>query len=628
MLRIFLVVICSFQLISCGEKDSYDPARDYFTFSNTEQFVTRHIALDLDVDFAGEVLRGSVVLDMIVLDPAADQIILDTRDISVASVVFNGADGATEVATFEWGESDDVLGTPLIISVPASISGGSEQTLRIDYQTSPNASALQWLPAELTTGGKHPMMFSQSQSIHARSWVPLQDTPAVRITYEAVIRTPTDLLAVMSANNDPLTPRRGEYHFDMPQPIPAYLLAIAVGNFYFAPLGEDTGVYTEPELLDASVYEFANTQDMLDVAEERFGPYQWGRYDLLVLPPSFPFGGMENPRLSFITPSLLAGDRSLVSVIAHELAHSWSGNLVTNATWRDGWLNEGMTSYLESRLMEIIYDKDRVDEERVLAYQELLLDFESVPVLRQGLAPRVDSGDADSVQGTIHYHKGQLFLQYLEYGFGRDAFDPFILEYFNHFAFQTLTTEEFLDYLDENLLQVHEGVISRAQAEVWMYQPGLPDDAPVPSSTTLNSAAALAEAWANGEATLGDVPLAEWSPQALIHFINSMPADLSDEKLAALDAGLGLSTTRNAEIARTWFIQVATRRYEPAYEKLEAHVNSHGRARLITPIYGALAANGQDAELANSMFQKARSAYHPLTIGYIERALKRVAQAQ
>jgi len=628
MLRIFLVVICSFQLISCGEKDTYDPARDYFTFSNTEQFVTRHIALDLDVDFAGEVLRGSVVLDMIVLDPAADQIILDTRDISVESVVFNGADGDTEVATFEWGESDDVLGTPLIISVPASISAGSEQTLRIDYQTSPNASALQWLPAELTTGGKHPMMFSQSQSIHARSWVPLQDTPAVRITYEAVIRTPTDLLAVMSANNDPLTPRRGEYHFDMPQPIPAYLLAIAVGNFYFAPLGEDTGVYTEPELLDASVYEFANTQDMLDVAEERFGPYQWGRYDLLVLPPSFPFGGMENPRLSFITPSLLAGDRSLVSVIAHELAHSWSGNLVTNATWRDGWLNEGMTSYLESRLMEIIYDKDRVDEERVLAYQELLLDFESVPVERQGLAPRVDSGDADSVQGTIHYHKGQLFLQYLEYGFGRDAFDPFILEYFNHFAFQTLTTEEFLDYLDENLLQVHEGVISREQAEVWMYQPGLPDDAPVPSSTTLNSAAALAEAWANGEATLGDVPLAEWSPQALIHFINSMPADLPDEKLAALDAGLGLSTTPNAEIARTWFIQVATRRYEPAYEQLEAHVNSHGRARLITPIYGALAANGQDAELASSMFQKARSAYHPLTIGYIERALKRVAQAQ
>jgi len=628
MLRSSFVVVCSLLLISCGEKDTYDPAHDYFTFANTEQFVTRHIALDLEVDFEAEVLRGSVVLHMIVLDASADQIILDTRDINVDSVVFLKANGDNQIATFNMGASDDVLGTPLIISVPANIGTSADIAVRVAYKTSPHASALQWLPPELTAGGDHPMMFSQSQSIHARSWVPLQDTPAVRVTYEALIRTPGDLLAVMSANNDSLTPRHGEYQFDMPQPIPSYLLAIAVGNFYFAPLGEDTGVYTEPELLDASVYEFASTQDMLDVAENRFGPYQWGRYDLLVLPPSFPFGGMENPRLSFITPSLLAGDRSLVSVIAHELAHSWSGNLVTNATWRDGWLNEGMTSYLESRLMEIIYDKDRVDEERVLGYEELLLDFDRVPVERQGLAPRLDSGDADSVQGTIHYHKGQLFLEYLENGFGRDFFDPFILGYFDHFAFQTLTTEVFLDYLDENLLKKYEGVISREQAEVWMYQPGLPDGAPIPSSSTLNEAAVLAAAWAIGEATLQDLPVEQWSPQALIHFINSLPADLPHDKVMSLDWSLGLSDTRNAEIARTWFIQVAKRRFEPAYDALKAHLNRYGRARLVTPIYGALATNGHDAELAYSMFEQARSAYHPLTISYIESALKSAAEKQ
>jgi leukotriene-A4 hydrolase len=625
MLRSSLVVICSLLLASCGEKDTYDPARDYFTFANTEQFVTRHIALDLDVDFEEEVLRGSVTLNMIVLDPSADQIVLDTRDIAVESVVFIQPDGATEAATFKMGAADEVLGTPLRISVPASIDTSDEVAFRVDYETSPNASALQWLPPKLTAGGTHPMMFSQSQSIHARSWVPLQDTPAVRITYEAVIRTPGDLLALMSANNDPLTQRGGEFQFDMPQPIPSYLLAIAVGNFYFAPLGEDTGVYTEPELLDASVYEFSSTQDMLDVAEERFGPYRWGRYDLLVLPPSFPFGGMENPRLSFITPSLLAGDRSLVSVIAHELAHSWSGNLVTNATWRDGWLNEGMTSYLESRLMEIIYDKDRVDEERVLGYEELLLDFDSVPLERQALAPRLESGDADDVQGTIHYHKGQRFLEYLEKGFGREKFDPFILGYFDHFAFQTLTTEMFLDYLDENLLQKYEGVISREQVEEWMYEPGLPEGAPIPSSTTLDKAAELAAAWSIGEVSIEDIPVSEWSPQALIHFINNLPADLSDGKLASLDSELGLSHTQNAEIARTWFIQVATRRFEPAYEQLEAHLNRYGRARLVTPIYGALASNGHDAELADSMFEKAKAAYHPLTNAYIEKTLEKAA---
>ncbi len=626
MLRKISVLMCSMVLISCAEKDSYDPAHDYFSYANTDQFFTRHIALDLDVDFESRTLRGSVVLHLDALDSSAELIVLDTRDITVQSAIFYIADGATEVGDFTLSEADDVKGTALHIKVPAGVDMDSEIVLGIEYETSPGASALQWLPPELTAGGKHPMMFSQSQSIHARSWVPLQDTPAVRITYEAVIRTPPELLAVMSANNDPLTPRQGVYRFDMPQPIPAYLLAIAVGNLYFAPLGEDTGVYTEPELLDASAYEFANTQDMLDVAEEQFGPYQWGRYDLLVLPPSFPFGGMENPRLSFLTPSLLAGDRSLVSVVAHELAHSWSGNLVTNATWRDGWLNEGMTSYLESRLMEIIYDKDRVDEERVLAYEELLGNFDVVPLERQWLAPRLESGDADDVQGTIHYHKGQLFLQYLENQFGREKFDEFLFAYFEAFAFKTITTEEFVDYLEEYLLDPNPNTVTREQVEVWMYQPGLPDNAPIPSSKTLSNAAELATAWALGEASLEDVPVAQWSPQALIHFINSLPDDLAQEKLQQLDAGLGLSDTGNAEIARTWFIQVATRRFEPAYQRLEAHLTHYGRARLVTPIYGALAANGHDADLAAELFDKGRDGYHPLTVNYIERALQRAAE--
>jgi len=449
----------------------------------------------------------------------------------------------------------------------------------------------------------------------------VQDTPAIRITYEATIRTPESMLAVMSADNDPQTPRSGEYKFEMPQPIPPYLLAIAVGNFYFAPLGEDTGVYTEPELLDASVYEFADTQAMLELAEEMFGPYDWGRYDLLVLPPSFPFGGMENPRLSFITPSLLAGDRSLVSVIAHELAHSWSGNLVTNATWRDGWLNEGMTSYMESRLMEVIYNVERVDEERVLMYNELLLDLETVPEKMQALAPRLDNTDSEDFQGTIHYSKGQLFLEYLEDAFGRTAFDEFLSAYFEEFAFGTITTERFLDYLDEHLLSQEDSPVTRAQAEQWTYEPGLPAEARIPVSKNLDNAKALAEAWSAGEIQLSDVPFEEWSPQAKIHFINNIAPDLPFENLAELDGGLGLSATSNAEIARTWFIQVAKRRYTDAYEPLEAHLNRYGRGRLIAPVYRALAANGEDRELAREMFERARSAYHPLTIEWIASGL-------
>jgi hypothetical protein len=493
--------------------------------------------------------------------------------------------------------------------------------VHIAYRTSPESSALGWLPPELTAGGEHPFLFSQSQSIHARSWVPLQDTPAIRITYSARIQTPPDLLAVMSANNDPNVERTGIYEFDMPQPIPAYLLAIAVGNLYFAEIGEDTGVYAEPELLEASAFEFADTQAMFETAEAMFGPYRWGRYDLLILPPSFPYGGMENPRLSFLTPSLLAGDRSLVSVVAHELAHSWSGNLVTNQTWRDGWLNEGWTSYLEYRLMQVIYDEDRANEENLIGYEELLLNFETIDLRYQALAPRDEDLDPEEGQGTIAYHKGNLFLQYLENRFGRETFDRFITDYFDEFAFQVITTEDFVDFLDERLLSAHDGIVTRAQVEKWMYEPGLPDDALLPSSANLERAAELAALWSRGEIESSDLPVSDWSPQATIHFINSLDADLPTEKLVEIDAALDLSQTKNAEIGRTWFIQVAQRQHRPAYEHLAAHLQRFGRTRLVRPVYIALAENGADRDLANELFNHARGEYHPLTNASIERAL-------
>ncbi|WP_354696064.1 M1 family metallopeptidase [Elongatibacter sediminis] len=627
--------------------EAYDPARDYFSFANRDGMTVRHIELDLDVDFERQVLRGYAILHVGLTDPAklawlqeaesggpddagrtttgdalrpVYSLTLDSRGLQIERASLLDETGGARSLTVSRPDAapDPVRGHAVRIDLPVDFELAGVFRIRIDYQTGPGASAIMWLPPELTAGGEHPFMFTQSQSIHARSWIPLQDTPAVRFTYDAVIRTPPGLLAVMSADNDPQAQHDGEYHFSMPQPIPSYLMALAVGHLDFAPFGDRTGVYAEPEILPAAAAEFADTQAMLEAAEALWGPYEWGRYDLLILPPSFPYGGMENPRLSFLTPSLIAGDGSLVSVVAHELAHSWSGNLVSNATWRDIWLNEGMTNYLEGRLMEVIYDRERADEERTLNYHDLLDLLGTVPENMQALAPRFDEGDPDVGQDGVEYRKGQLLLDTLEHHFTRPVFDAFLRGYFENFAWQAITTEQFLEYTDQNLLAAHPGVFPRERLEAWLYRPGIPDEAVVPSSASLERAGAAAAAFAGGMSPPDEIPAGRWSPLATVHFLQSLPADLAPERIAALDSALGLTGTGNAEIARTWYTRAAEWRFRPAYPAMRDYLRHYGRIRLLRPVYEALARNGEDLDWAREVFADARANYHPLTVAAIE----------
>jgi leukotriene-A4 hydrolase len=584
--------------------------RDEHSYANTQQFRATHAALKLRADFEQQRLIGTVDLSLDRLDPNAREIVLDTRDLDIESVKRIG-ENDTELQ-FRLGKRDAVLGAPLYIDLPEKESA-PRVSIRVAYRTSPQSSGLQWLNPAQTAGKQQPFMYSQSQAIHARSWIPLQDTPSVRITYESTIQTPKALLAVMSAQNAPDTARDGEYSFEMPQPIPSYLFALSIGDFVFKPIGERTGVYAERVVVDAAAYEFADVESMLEQCEQMFGPYRWSRYDLLILPPSFMWGGMENPRLSFITPTTIAGDRSLVALIAHELAHSWSGNLVTNATWDSVWLNEGFTTYLERRIVEKVYGANRYAMEDVLGLQSLerdIADFE-----RDGdasmtrLAIDLHGRDPDDGFSQVPYEKGRLFLGFLEARLGRARLDAFLREYFDRFAFRSVTTQDFLDDLSKHLLGRPGVNLTMAEVRTWIDGTGIPSLAVLPKSDAFTIVDAQRREWLDGKLTVAQLETTGWTTQQWLNFLDGMPADLSAGRMAELDAKFHLTDSKNAEIAHSWLLNAIRARYAPAYPQLERYLTTIGRRKLVRPLYEELMKSPTGAAMARSIYAKARPLY-------------------
>ena len=585
---------------------------DYHSLSNPGEMKVTHLDLDLTADFDAKRLKGSVTLTFDKLAADASELVLDTRDLDIQSVSANG-----ESLAFTLDEADPELGAALRIQVPEGIN-----QVTVSYQTSPQASGVQWLTPAQTAGKQHPFLFTQAQAVHARSFIPLQDSPQVRVTYTAKIKTPEELLAVMSASNDPDTPRDGEYDFTMPQPIPSYLIALAIGDLQFKAMGERTGVYAEPALLDAAAEEFEDTESMLEVTEQTYGAYSWDRYDLLILPPSFPFGGMENPRLSFITPTVIAGDKSLVSLIAHELAHSWSGNTVTNATWRDLWLNEGFTTYLTYRIMEMVYGHDRYRKEAVLGYQDLTDDVAALPENDEILAIDLRGRNPDDVFSNIPYEKGALFLRELEQKVGRAEFDKFLVDYFQHFAFKSITTDEFVAYLDKTLLADHADKLDKARIQEWIFTPGIPAGAPVPTSDAFELIDQARSNFLAGEVPASSINTQSWTVHEWLYFLNNMPEALTDAQLAALDEAFNLTQSSNNEIAHSWLMIAVNNNYEPAYERLYSYLVSIGRNKLVKPLYQALSQTEEGKAFAKKAFEEAKPGYHPLTVkaneGFVE----------
>lgn len=593
-------------------------AADAHTFAQPEEAVVTHLNWDANINFELKKIQATAALTLN-SSPEAKQLILDTKDLTIISVM----NGNNETLNFVLGEEQPHLGAPLAIDITPKT-----KTVIISYETSEKAEALQWLEPSQTTDKTYPFLFTQSQAILARSWIPIQDSPGIRFTYNAKVKVPSDLIALMSAANPTEKNESGVYNFEMKQAIPAYLMALSVGDIEFSSLGSRSGVYAEPSVLDKSAAEFEDLEKMISAAEELYGPYRWDRYDIIVLPSSFPFGGMENPRLTFATPTILAGDKSLTSLVAHELAHSWSGNLVTNANWNDFWLNEGFTVYFEYRIMEAVYGKDYSEMLALLSLQDLKAEIEEMNAdgnfkdtsLKLDLTGR----NPDDGLTAIAYDKGYFFLRLLEETVGREKWDAFLKDYFTSNSFKTMTTSKFINILQSQLFDAYQLDIQPDFYEAWIYTPGLPDNCPIPVSDKFENVDKALAAWTanqSKEELQSSFESDNWSTHEWLRFVKGLPQTLSSEQMSNLDTAFGFTNTGNSEIFDVWGILVIANKYEPAYPQLEAFLVNTGRRKFLMPLFKEFVKTPEGTEMAKAIYVKARPNYHFVASSSIDELL-------
>lgn len=580
-------------------------ARDPHTYAKPEEARVTHLDWEAEIDFNSKIITAIARYD-IETNESAQKIILDTKGLEITAVMSSGKN-----LSFDLGEESKYIGSPLSIAIDSSI-----KTIEIHYKTSPHAEALLWVE------GDQPFLFTQSQAILARTWLPCQDSPGIRFTYKAKVKVDPQYLALMSATNPQIKAVDGQYTFDMPQPIPAYLMALAVGDIAFKSTGPRTGVYAIPTTIDAAAWEFAELEKMVETAEKLYGPYAWGRYDLLVLPAAFPFGGMENPRLTFVSPTVIAGDRSLVSLVAHELAHSWSGNLVTNATWDDFWLNEGFTVYFEQRIMEALQGRELSEMLAQLNRQDLdatVADLNATGMVGDTkLKLQLTGRNPDDGMTDIAYNKGYFFLRLLEETVGRENFDKFLKTYFEEHKFQNMDTETFSELIKTELLDSNQYRI--VKPEEWIFGEGIPDAIPQVQSHRLARVDELRVQFEKGEIKAHDIPWSAWTYQERYRFLRSM-AEIEIEQLTQLDNAFKITATGNNEVLFAWLELCIRHKYKKAYERLDSFLGEVGRRKFTLPLYEALVSSNQKP-IAQSIFSKYKSKYHAVTAQSVAEVLK------
>ena len=622
-LRLFMMGACALLLAACQSSESPAPAPaartvapilngadavDVHSYAKPLEARVTHVALDLAVDFAAKRVGGTATLDLQAA-PGVKSITLDDKGLVITAIT--SADG--KPLPFTVGANDPILGAPLTVQI------GDAKRIVIRYTSARDAGALQWLTPEQTAGKKTPYLLSQGQAIENRSWIPTQDSPGVRQTWEATIRVPKPLTAVMSAPKAAQSFSDGDtrvFSFKMDKPVAPYLIAIAVGDLAYRELGPRTGVWTEPAMLDKAAAELADTEQMVAAAEKLFGPYQWGRYDMLVLPPSFPFGGMENPTLTFLTPTFIAGDKSLTSLIAHELAHSWSGNLATNATWADFWLNEGMTTYATTRIVEAVYGP------KVAAQQVALgVDAMNAAITDNGGPAGPDTRlhldltgrSPDDGLTDIAYEKGAVFLRTIEAAVGRERFDDWLKGWFNRHAFAPVTTAIFLADIRQHLVKGDAALEARLGLDQWVNDPGVPANAAGADPKAFAEVDEAVAQFKNGTQPTPEA-WARWTTDEKLRFLTRLDKRQPSARLAALDQAFDLAAAGNMEVRFAFLTLAVAARHDPAVPALEQFLLVQGRRKFVRPLLTALAEDRTwGRPIAVRVYARARPLYHPVT---------------
>ncbi|MDF2901557.1 MAG: aminopeptidase, partial [Phenylobacterium sp.] len=532
-----------------------------------------HVDLDLMADFDAKVMRGSAAMDVLAA-PGAQEIVLDTLGLKIARVT----DGTGRALPWTLGQEDKELGAPLTVTLKGA------KRIVVEYASSPGARSLQWLEPSLTAGKQKPYLFSQGQAINNRSWIPTQDSPGIRQTWTARVVVPEGLTAVMSGEKltpkgEPTSDGKRAFRFKMDNPVPPYLIAIGAGDLAFRQLGPRTGVYTEPSMLEEAASELVDTEKMVETAEGLYGPYRWGRYDVLVLPPSFPLGGMENPTLTFLTPT-------------------------------------GFTTYFENRIMEALYGAPRARIEADLDWDGMQAD------IKEEGGPAAESTKLyGQPGGQLEYFKGATFLRTIEAVVGRERWDAYLRSYFDRHAFQPQTTAGFLADLRANLVKGDKDLEAKLDLDEWAYAAGLPDNAVHVKSEALALVDAQTAAFVKGGAA-STITASAWTTQEWLRFLNNLPRQLSTAQLDDLDRTFKLSASTNSYVRSAWLELAIANRYEPALPSLEAFLKSVGRGLFIRPLYTGLMRQGEWGQpIARRIFAEAKASYHPTIAGGLERVV-------